>query len=113
MFSRELHMRFIAVAGLALAAMLGLATAEPAVAWEDGRSYQGTGIYVHHHMYAPRLISTTGAALASRAMRGSTRRSRTSRKRIATMPSARKVPVASKARRPLVFNSRTPRPGVL
>ena len=46
-------MRFIAVAGLALATMLGLAIAEPAVAWEDGRSYQGTGIYVHHHMYAP------------------------------------------------------------
>ena len=49
-------MRSIAVASLALAAMLGLATAEPAAAWDDGRNYHGTGLYVHHHTYAPPRI---------------------------------------------------------
>ena len=49
-------MRSIAVAGLALAATLSLATAEPAAAWEDGRNYHGTGLYVHHHTYAPPRI---------------------------------------------------------
>jgi len=46
-------MRSIAVAGLTLATMLGLATTKPAAAWDDGRNYHGTGLYVHHHMYAP------------------------------------------------------------
>jgi hypothetical protein len=49
-------MRSIAVAGLALAAMLSLATAKPAAAWDDGRNYHGTGLYVHHHSYAPPRI---------------------------------------------------------
>lgn len=57
-------MRSIAVAGLTLATMLGLATAGPAAAGGDGRSYQadygrnyhGTGLYVHHHTYAPPSI---------------------------------------------------------
>jgi hypothetical protein len=57
-------MRSIAVAGLALAATLCLATAGPALAGGDGRTYQGdvarnyhgTGLYVHHHSYAPPSI---------------------------------------------------------
>ena len=49
-------MRSIAVASLALAAILSLATAKPAAAWDDGRNYHGTGIYVHHHTYAPPRI---------------------------------------------------------
>jgi hypothetical protein len=62
-------MRSIAVAGLMLAAILSLAAAGPAAAGGDGRpyygraypgdvgrNYQGTGIYVHNHMYAPPSI---------------------------------------------------------
>ena len=43
-------MRSIAVVGVAFAALLGLATTEPAAAWEgaweDGRNYKGMDIYV-------------------------------------------------------------------
>ena len=61
-------MRSIAVAGLMLAATLAFATAGPAAAGGDGRNYQrydqgydgrsyrGTGLYVHHHTYAPPSI---------------------------------------------------------
>jgi hypothetical protein len=57
-------MRSIAVAGLALAATLSLASAGPAAAGGDGlpypgdvgRNYHGTGLYVHHHSYAPPSI---------------------------------------------------------
>ncbi len=50
-------MRSIAVVGVAFAALLGLATTEPAAAWEgaweDGRNYKGTDIYVHHYVFSP------------------------------------------------------------
>jgi hypothetical protein len=39
--------------GVAFAALLGLATTEPAAAWDDGRNYKGTDIYVHHYVHNP------------------------------------------------------------
>ena len=48
-------MRSIAVVGLALAALLGVATTQPAAAWDDShnRGFYGADVYVHHHVYAP------------------------------------------------------------
>jgi hypothetical protein len=46
-------MRSIAVAGAALAAVVGLVATEPAAAFDNGHNYQGTDIYVHHYVYGP------------------------------------------------------------
>jgi len=46
-------MRSIAVAGAALAALLGLVATEPAAASDTGHNFQGTDIYVHHYVYGP------------------------------------------------------------
>lgn len=53
-------MRSIAVASLALATMLGLATAEPAAAWDDGRNYRGTGLYAPPRIRNVYAIRTPG-----------------------------------------------------
>lgn len=53
-------MRSLAPLGLMLALLLGVATPQPAAAWDDRRVYYGGyasgDIYVHHHVYAPRRV---------------------------------------------------------